>query len=309
MAFSKIAAIFFGSAVAGAGLGAFNHSKSSEVHAWSKRDETIFTPMYQPFKLGEVINLAEDVAIFRFLLPKETDEFNLPPCATLQCQLHVSNSVRRAYTPITPNHTKGYFDLLVKKQHHGRMTELMFAMKPGDSLDMRMMSHKLTYTPNTYDTVGMIGGGTGICPLIQVVHNILQNPEDTTKISMLFANRSESKILMRGMLDEMAERNPEQFRLHYTVDSTLNPEWKGYVGHINKKMIQDTMPSPTGKNLVLLCGPDPMIHALAGVPYAVLKQMSGSLPRQPVSTHMSNFQELSGLLADCGYKNEQVYRF
>ena len=37
----------------------------------------------------------------------------------------------------------------------------------------------------------MIAGGTGITPMLQVIREILSNPEDKTEISLIFANQSE----------------------------------------------------------------------------------------------------------------------
>jgi NAD(P)H-flavin reductase len=37
--------------------------------------------------------------------------------------------------------------------------------------------------------IGMIAGGTGITPMYQLIQDICNNPEDTTQLSLLFANQ------------------------------------------------------------------------------------------------------------------------
>ncbi|KAF1596207.1 UNVERIFIED_CONTAM: NADH-cytochrome b5 reductase 3, partial [Eudyptes robustus] len=38
---------------------------------------------------------------------------------------------------------------------------------------------------------GMIAGGTGITPMLQIITDILKHEDDPTKISLLFANQTE----------------------------------------------------------------------------------------------------------------------
>uniref|UniRef100_A0A0A9XWR8 NADH-cytochrome b5 reductase 1 n=1 Tax=Lygus hesperus TaxID=30085 RepID=A0A0A9XWR8_LYGHE len=110
----------------------------------------------------------------------------------------------RFYTPITPNGTKGYFDLLVRKQRPGRFTEHLFSMNIGDNLLFRVVQYKLRYRKNRWKEVGLICGGTGICPILQFMSASLESKGDTTKMNLLFGNRSENQILLKGMLDKLA---------------------------------------------------------------------------------------------------------
>ena len=320
MAFFRRAAVLSAfSAFAGASYKAQQDPLAAQVQCapfqGSTNKNSAFTTTFQQYKLGEILNLAEDVAIFRFLLHNADDQFDLVPCSTLQAQFATGanriEQVQRAYTPITPNGAKGYFDILVKKMYQGRMTETLFSLKPGDQLQFRVVFHKLKYTPNKWEHVGLIGGGTGLTPLLQVIRHALMESEDKTKLTLLFANQTPSKILLKGLLDDLVIKSHGRFETHYVVDRIPEGESldRGFIGHINAAMIRETMPPPSDKNLVLVCGPDPMVTALTGVPRAVLKQMSGGLPQQPLGGSINNYGELGGVLAELGYKNEQVYRF
>ncbi|RNF27323.1 cytochrome-B5 reductase [Trypanosoma conorhini] len=277
--------------------------------------ESVFDTKFKPFVLGEVINLAEDVAVFRFLLPKPEMEFDLQPCSTLQgCFKQGANIVDRPmrfYTPITHNGAKGYFDLLVKKQVNGRFTEHLFSMDVGDSLLFRIVQYKLKYRKNAWEKVGMIGGGTGLCPLLQFLNASLDTPGDTTQLSLLFANRSENKILLKGLIDKLARENSHRFKVHYVVDALHDPEspYTGFVGHITEELVRETMPEPSLKNLLLVCGPDGMMAHIAGSPQAVLKAMSGGLAYQPAATVLNNVADVEGILGRLGYTKDMVYRF
>ena len=133
---------------------------------------------FKKFILGEIFNISEDVAVFRFLLNNQDEVFNLPTCSTLQFQYsrgaHAVEKVRRSYTPITPNGmVKGYFDIIVKKQPKGRMTEALFGLSPGDMIECRSLPIKLKYIPNKWCHVDLIAGGTGITPILQIIHAAL----------------------------------------------------------------------------------------------------------------------------------------
>ena len=43
--------------------------------------------------------------------------------------------------------------------------------------------------PTEAKKVGMIAGGTGITPMLQLIRQILKNKEDKTEVSLLFANQ------------------------------------------------------------------------------------------------------------------------
>lgn len=58
------------------------------------------------------------------------------------------------------------------------MSTHIHGMKIGETLDMKGPFKKWEYAPNQFKQVGMIAGGTGITPMIQLLRPILGNPED-----------------------------------------------------------------------------------------------------------------------------------
>jgi NAD(P)H-flavin reductase len=61
----------------------------------------------------------------------------------------------------------------------------------------------------------MIAGGTGITPMYQVIQAVLKNSEDSTQLSLLYANVSPDDILLRDELDALAAAHPN-FKVWYT---------------------------------------------------------------------------------------------
>jgi ferredoxin-NADP reductase len=86
----------------------------------------------------------------------------------------------------------------------------------GDEVEVKGPFPKLAYTPNMKRAIGMVAGGTGITPMLQVAEEILSNPADKTEVSLIFA--SECFIMLCIREDEgkkkMKERERRRKRVH-----------------------------------------------------------------------------------------------
>lgn len=309
--------------------------RSNDAHAFKgvnnamqfrnkRRPGQVFSQRYEHYQLGEIVPVTSDVALFRFLLHDGDDEFNLKPCSTLQAcykyGVQPTDQCQRFYTPVTSNHTKGFFDLIVKRKQGGKMTDHLFGMHVGDSLLFRSVSFKIQYRPNRWRHVGMIAGGTGFTPMLQIIrHGLLEKWDsgvtDKTKLSLLFCNRTEQHILLQGVFDQLARDYASRFRVFYTIDLPIDEkEWRKapnhFLGYVNHDMIRASMPAPAEKNkIIMICGPDQLLSHVAGTPMAAMATMSSGLHIQPMGVDMNNLVILGGLLADLGYDNDDVYRF
>lgn len=110
---------------------------------------------------------------------------------------------------------------------------------------------------------GMIAGGTGITPMLQVMNAVLRDePNSNVTISLLYANQTEDDILVREELEDAVSRYRGRFRLHYTVDRPpADGGWIYSTGFITKEMIMEHLPGPEddGSTQILMCGPPPMV--------------------------------------------------
>jgi cytochrome-b5 reductase len=106
--------------------------------------------------------------------------------------------------------------------------------------------------------VGMIAGGSGITPMYQILRTSLNDPEDTTKFCLIYANQTEDDILLRSELEDFRVRFPNRFWLHYTLDRP-SPDWKYSSGFVDAPMLKNKMPPPNSNTIILACGPAPMI--------------------------------------------------
>lgn len=196
--------------------------------------------------------------------------------------------------PYTPSHTTiGYLELVVKAYPEGKMSKHIHSLKPGDTLDFKGPMLGVQIIQNEFDSIGLIAGGSGITPMLQVAQRVLANPDDQTNVSLIFANVSEEDILLREKIDELQDEYPEQLRVLYVLDDAP-VGWRGGRGYISKAMLRELMPDPLlgGLAKVLVCGPPGMVKHVAG-------EMPGKKGQG----------EFGGLLKELGFDASQVFKF
>jgi cytochrome-b5 reductase len=187
--------------------------------------------------------------------------------------------IERKYTPCTLDSELGYFEFTIKVYKAGvsnifpdggKMSQYMESLQLGDALTIQGPFGKMQYkgrgnwkgSGKKYgerNHLGLICGGSGVTPMIQVIQAILSDPQDNTTISMLYANKTLDDIIIKAQLDEWSEQSQGQFTVHYTLDSPPEKDWSGYTGFVSDTMIQETLPPPSSDALILMCGPPPMI--------------------------------------------------
>jgi cytochrome-b5 reductase len=220
---------------------------------------------FQEFELKEKKVLSHNTAIYRFKLPRENDILGLPIgqhislAATIEGQ---PKEVVRSYTPTSSDQDKGFFDLLIKSYDQGNISKHVANLKIGDKMKVKGPKGAMVYTPNMVRHFGMIAGGTGITPMLQVVKAILRGRAsgDKTEIDLIFANVNPEDILLKKDLDALAASD-SKFRVHYVLNNP--PEnWTGGVGFVTADMIKEKLPAPASDVKILVCGPPPMVAAM-----------------------------------------------
>lgn len=151
---------------------------------------------------------------------------------------------------------------------------------------------KYPWEANKHNHIGLIAGGTGITPMYQLARQIFKNPDDKTKVTLVFGNVSEDDILLKKELQDLENTYPQRFRAFFVLD---NPPqgWTGGKGYITKDLLKTVLPEPKEDNIKLfVCGPPGMYKAISGTKVSPKDQ-----------------GELSGILKELGYSQEQVFKF
>ncbi|KAJ5908795.1 NADH-cytochrome b5 reductase 1 [Penicillium taxi] len=234
----------------------------------SKPRKVLKPAEFQDFTLKEINNISHNVAIYRFALPRPTDILGLPIGQHISLAATIAGQpkeVVRSYTPISSDNEIGYFDLLVKAYPQGNISKYLTELKVGDTMKVRGPKGAMVYTPNMCRHIGMIAGGTGITPMLQVIEAIIRGRprnggNDKTKVDLIFANVNPEDILLKEKLEKLAKED-EDFNVYYVLN---NPPagWTGGVGFVTPDMMKERLPAPASDVKVLLCGPPPMVSAM-----------------------------------------------
>ncbi|ORE11234.1 ferredoxin reductase-like protein [Rhizopus microsporus var. microsporus] len=278
----------------------FNQSKTTvkpavkEAVAEVKEKIHFTAPDFTPLKLVEVKHVSHNTKYYRFELPKDqTAGIPVASCVLARYQAEGEEPVVRPYTPISSADTVGFLEFVIKKYDTGKLTPILDSMKPGDTLEFKGPLPKYNWEKDQKTNVGLIAGGSGITPMVQIIRRVLdEKPTDKkTKITLIFANVNENDILLKDELDQIAKEHPDKVKIIYALDNP--PEgWAGLKGYVTADAIKKYMPNPEDKDsIIMVCGPPPMVASLAG-PKKGMKQ-----------------GELGGILKELGYAQENVFKF
>jgi len=220
---------------------------------------------YQRFLLVNKTSISHNTRLFRFALQTPETVLGLPIGQHISLKATIDEKeVMRSYTPVSSDDNRGYFELIIKVYEKGVMSQYVDHLVPGvDSIEVRGPKGAFLYQPNIHKKIGMLCGGTGVTPMLQVIRAILKNKLDTTQVSLIFANVNDEDILLRDELDRLVHQHPN-FHLYYVLNNPPQ-NWSGGVGFISQDMIQNHLPPPTDENIkVIMCGPPMMNKAMQG---------------------------------------------
>lgn len=242
------------------GLGA---AVSFFVFGKSKKKPVLDAAVWKEFPLIHKTAISHNTAIYRFGLPSPDDILGLPIGQHISIQAEIDGkSITRSYTPTSSDDDAGHFDLMVKAYEKGNISRYLSLLSVGQKVRVKGPKGQFNYRPGLSSHLGMIAGGTGITPMLQIIRAILKNPHDHTQVSLIYANVTFDDILLKEELDKLAESHPDKFTVYYVLNEEPANGWDGGVGFVTKDMISHHMPSPKDDIKVLMCGPPPMMGAM-----------------------------------------------
>ncbi|KAK0481905.1 ferredoxin reductase-like C-terminal NADP-linked domain-containing protein [Armillaria novae-zelandiae] len=210
---------------------------------------------WQDFPLVKKTQVSPNTAVYRFGLPHPNDILGLPIGQHISISAEINGKdIVRSYTPVSSDDNRGHFELLIKSYEKGNISRLFATLKLGDTIRVKGPKGQFTYTPDLVAHIGMIAGGTGITPMIQIIRAALKNPADRTVLSLIYANVNHEDILCKKELDDLQAQHPSsRFKVYYVLNNAP-ADWNGGIA--------THLPGPELHSKVLMCGPPPMISAM-----------------------------------------------
>jgi ferredoxin-NADP reductase len=107
----------------------------------------------------------------------------------------------------------------------------------------------------------LVAGGSGVVPLMAMIrHRAAAGSGVPTRL--LYSSRSYEEIIYREELENLAGRDGSLQVIH-TLTRSRPEGWDGYDRRIDAEMLAEVAPSPNENPLTFVCGPTPLVEAVA----------------------------------------------
>jgi len=151
------------------------------------------------------------------------------------------------------------FELCLNLVHEGAFTPYLFAMKPGDSVEISAPLGFFVVRDPAKDAL-FIATGTGIAPFRSMAPGYFAQPH-AGQLTLLFGVRHESTIYYRDDFETLA-RTQATFRFWPTL-SRADSCWTGRAGHVQNH-ISEALAGRTDFD-VYICGLKAMVDEVRGI--------------------------------------------
>ncbi|MET9265870.1 2Fe-2S iron-sulfur cluster-binding protein [Amycolatopsis sp. NPDC004079] len=163
--------------------------------------------------------------------------------------------VRRAYSASSVPGTRR-LEVTVKRVDDGRFSAYLHdRLQVGDRLSVRGPSGSFHADPRA-DLV-LIAAGSGITPMMSVLRTRLSRP-GRSRISLLYASRSEEETIFAAQLARLQRRHPRRLRITHVL-SRPDSSWTGERGRIDADLLRRWLGTASSKAEYCVCGPEPLM--------------------------------------------------
>lgn len=224
-----------------------------------------------PLVLKTYTDVSDKMASFVFNLPNPTDHTGCFTGQYVVVRVNIKGKEHlRYFSPVSRPNDYGRIELVLRFETQGLISQHFKALKPGDKVDFQGPCGGFEYEPNKLDELTILASGGGITPGMQLIRDVLHNPNDKTKIKLLYFSENYDEILYREELDKYAA-NDDRLSIVYTLGEA--PEnWEGEEGFIDTQMIDNHVSKPNGiKQKIIMCGGPTMsiscLHSLRSLKF------------------------------------------
>ncbi len=176
--------------------------------------------------------------------------------------------LRRAYSASScPGDLAGRVRVTVKRVKDGKVSSRLTSpelTRVGEVLTVLGPSGSFVPSRSTSERyLLLVAGGSGVTPMMAIAKTLLST-ETSTKIALLFGNRSESDIPFRVELDALVREHEGRFVVRHVLSAPA-ADWNGGVGTLTRDVLDRELPallaSDSPLEAAFVCGPEPMMAA------------------------------------------------
>ncbi len=207
----------------------------------------------------EIVRETADTTTMVFRKPE--DGFDYAPGQFLTLIIPVGGEeVRRPYSISTSPHTDENIAVTVKRLDKGTVSNyLNDHMKIGDEYEVLLPMGSFTpaLSADNEKHYVLIGGGSGITPLISIIKSILAVEANSTLL-LIYQNRDEASIIFKDQLEKLESNYGGRLKL-VNILSKPGASWDGLQGRLDGKLIREVLADQIGNKGLeaeyFICGP------------------------------------------------------
>lgn len=221
---------------------------------------------YYNLKIKEVVRETKDAVTIKFKQPL-FKKVKYTPGQFLTVVMTIDGKqVRRAYSMCSTPTLDSHVAITVKRVEGGLVSNyLNDHVSKGDSIEIMKPLGKFTLSPdkNNARHIVLIGGGSGITPLMSMLKGVLFfEPEST--VSLIYANSNEDSIIFKDRLEELKAKFGDRFNLIHVLSKPLRAH-NGYSGRLEDAMLANMLnllpKVEKSQTSYYICGPEGLMEA------------------------------------------------
>jgi ferredoxin-NADP reductase len=162
----------------------------------------------------------------------------------------------RSYSIASPPEVE-HVELTVEGLEDGEVSPyLTDEARPGDELEIRgPVGGWFVWDPNHPGPVLLVGGGSGVVPLMAMVRQ-----RGTVPTTLLYSARSLEDVIYR---EELECLEGDGLDVALTLTRAQPEGWTGYSRRVDAELLAEVAPPPQERPLAFVCGPTPFVEAVA----------------------------------------------
>jgi len=240
------------------------------VEGMAKKSIPIWSAGETMLRVADIIDETDDVKTFR-MVGVEPILFSYRPGQFVTLNLEIDGKkILRSYSLSSSPSRPHTLEVTVKRVPGGLVSNwLADNIKLGDLIKVKGPSGKFTCFEFPARKILLIGGGSGITPVMSMCRWIVDTTADVD-VKFFVSAKSPRDIIFRKELELMSARHSGlQVAVTSSAMGSGTEAWVGYSGRVCRTMLEMAAPDIHERH-IFMCGPEPFMVAVK----TILKEMS-----------------------------------